>query len=523
MLFNSHLFIFLFLHVTVVGFYLAARRDAALASRWLTLASVLFYAWWDWRNVILLMGSVGFNFLAGEVIVRLLKSNRLRKASAATVLATAVNLGMLAYYKYANFFLTELNRVVGSSWDIPEILLPLGISFFTFTQIAFLIDVRHGKVSEYSFTHYLLFVTYFPHLIAGPILHHGEMMPQFARAETYRFSYDKLALGLSIFLIGLFKKTVIADGVSPEARALFDAAAQGQTPALLECWSGVLAYTLQLYFDFSGYSDMAIGLSSLFGIRLPVNFYSPYKSVDIIEFWRRWHMSLSRFLRDYLYIPLGGNRKGTLRRYLNLFLTMLLGGLWHGANWTFVAWGGLHGIYLAINHAWRGLRRALGADLSHPPTLAGRLAGTTLTLLAVMVAWVFFRADSLTTALDILKGMAGQHGVVMPYRWIEHHEQTALAQWLLEHHVRFAEMPIFGKGQSSLWCLALLIGCWVLPNTQQIFEQMHPGFCPSRLGPTIDRRYQWRCNWVWCAVSVSMGFAAIMSISGLSEFIYFQF
>lgn len=522
MLFNSHPFIFLYLPLTVLLFYLAARRSAGLAAGWLGFASLLFYAWWDWHNLPILLGSILFNFLAGIHIGRLVQQHRNRRAGVVTAVAITVNLALLGYYKYSNFFLTELGHALQASWSIPQVVLPLGISFFTFTQIAYLVDVRQGKVQEYDFTHYLLFVTYFPHLIAGPILHHGEMMPQFAHRETYRFSYDKLALGLTIFLLGLFKKTVIADGVAPEARLLFDAAARGEVLGLLECWSGVLAYTLQLYFDFSGYSDMAVGLSCLFGIRLPINFYSPYQSTNIIEFWRRWHMSLSRFLRDYLYIPLGGNRHGKLRRYFNLFVTMLLGGLWHGANWTFVVWGGLHGAFLAINHGWRALRERLGADLSHS-TAAGRIAGGALTLLAVMVAWVFFRADTLGSAWLIVKGLAGTNGMTLPYAWIEHREQASLAQWLLSHHVRFAEMPLFGKGKDALWCLILMVACWVLPNTQQMFEQHKPGFCPSRLGRPVHARWHWRIGWVWAVATVIAGFAAILSISGLSEFIYFQF
>lgn len=303
--------------------------------------------------------------------------------------AITANLLLLAYYKYANFFVSSLSSAAGWESINLDIILPIGISFFTFTQVAFLVDTYQGKVKEYNFAHYLLFVTYFPHLIAGPVLHHKEMMPQFADKKTYLPSADNFAIGLSIFVIGLSKKVLIADNIAPLANPVFEINAH---PALVESWFGALAYAMQLYFDFSGYSDMAIGLSRLFGVRLPLNFNSPYKAENIIDFWRRWHMTLSRFLRDYLYIPLGGNRNGSFARFRNLFITMLLGGLWHGAGWTFVIWGGLHGIYLGINHGWHFLQEKLG--LSASQSLRSKIVARSITFLAVLVAWVFFRAPS---------------------------------------------------------------------------------------------------------------------------------
>ena len=304
-----------------------------------------------------------FNFSAGLVLSRAAAAHRHRLL----VLAVAGDLALLGYFKYAGFLVGTADQFLGGAWPIPAIVLPLGISFFTLTQIAFLVDTARSQARDYKFTHYLLFVCYFPHLIAGPILHHKELMPQLDRADIVRFSPRRLALGLSYFTIGLFKKTVIADALSPYVGRVFDGAAQGMAPSGAEAWGAVLAYTLQLYFDFSGYSDMAIGLARMFGVRLPLNFDSPYKAVSIIEFWRRWHMTLSRFLRDYLYIPLGGNRHGTVRRYVNLLLTMLIGGLWHGAGWNFMLWGGLHGLYLAVNHLWR----ALVGERHRPPSIAG--------------------------------------------------------------------------------------------------------------------------------------------------------
>lgn len=284
----------------------------------------------------LLLASIAFNYGAGYWIgiKRTLQIDK--QAKLALIVAITVNLLLLGYFKYVNFFIVSANQFFGSHFPLRDIILPLGISFFTFTQIAFLVDVYCGIACEYNIIHYLLFVTYFPHLIAGPVLHHRQMMPQFADPDTYRINPEHIAIGLTAFILGLAKKVLIADDLSEYATPVFNAARDGSMPMLFEAWIGALAYTLQIYFDFSGYSDMAIGLSLMFNVRLPLNFDSPYKATNIIEFWRRWHMSLSSFLRDYLYIPLGGNRKGNIRRYANLMATMLLGGLWHGAGWTFI-------------------------------------------------------------------------------------------------------------------------------------------------------------------------------------------
>lgn len=341
MLFNSYPFILLFLPTTLLGFFLLAKIKHRLAAAWLAAASIFFYGWWNPAYVLLLLTSIGMNYAFGVRLARLHAAGRDEHAGHLLTVAVVADLLLLCYYKYADFFLTNLGKLAGTPLGLAEIALPLGISFFTFTQIAFLVDARRGEAKEYSLIHYCLFVTYFPHLIAGPILHHGEMMPQFRNDATYRVKWENLAVGLTLFLIGLYKKTVLADGIAEFVGPAFNAAAAGSSLTLLNAWVAALAYTFQIYFDFSGYSDMAIGLSRLFGIVLPLNFDSPYKATSIIDFWRRWHITLSRFLRDYLYVSLGGNRKGTTRRYLNLFLTMLLGGFWHGAGWTFMCWGAM--------------------------------------------------------------------------------------------------------------------------------------------------------------------------------------
>ncbi|MBI3433453.1 MAG: MBOAT family protein [Hydrogenophilales bacterium] len=490
MLFNSYPFLFLFLPIAFLGFFQIGRYSRPLAALWLFAASLFFYGWWNPAYVGLLLGSVFFNYAIGVALSREHARGNERRQKWILGLGIAADLCLLGYYKYANFFVENANVALGMGWQIEPIILPLGISFFTFTQIAFLVDAYRGEVKETNFIHYGLFVTYFPHLIAGPVLHHKEMMPQFAHPATYRVNWENLSVGLSIFSIGLFKKVVLADGIAPSASHVFATAADGGSVALLEAWAGALAYSLQLYFDFSGYSDMAIGLSRLFGVKLPLNFHSPYKAVNIIEFWRRWHMTLSRFLRDYLYFPLGGNRKGPARRYLNLMATMLLGGLWHGAGWTFVIWGALHGLYLAINHGWHQIRTRMGHDLKRSTRL-GRVVGMSLTFLVVVIGWVFFRADNLAAALAILRGMAGLNADLAG------NDARADFGWV-----------------AALWALA-----WLAPNTQQIMAAFRPA-----LGEvSYSGRLCWRPNAPWL-LGIAVGLLYTVTEMGkVSEFLYFQF
>ena len=409
MLFNSYQFIFLFLPVVLLGFFQLGRINHAYAAAWLALASLFFYGYWNPAYVGLLLGSIICNYALGLWIAKAGVRQDTKRKKHLLILAITVNLLLLVYYKYANFFIGNINNVADTQWNLGEIILPLGISFYTFTQIAFLVDTYQGKVKEYNFIHYLLFVTYFPHLIAGPVLHHKDMMPQFAHNSTYHINWNFVATGLLLFTLGLCKKVLWADSLAPFVTVIFDGAqhgiATGRLLSMYEAWLGALAYTLQIYFDFSGYTDMALGIALMFNIRLPINFDSPYKSTSIIEFWRRWHITLSTFLRDYLYIPLGGNRLGKRRRYLNLIATMLLGGLWHGAGWTFIVWGALHGMYLAINHLWREV--VAGRFLRWCPDWLGALTGGMLTFMAVVVAWVVFRADNMEQATAMLKAMFG--------------------------------------------------------------------------------------------------------------------
>src|SRR5215475_3056143 len=361
MLFNSAQFIFVFLPIVLSVFFLLGRlREQMLAVMWLVAASLVFYGFDDpYRLLPLILGSIAFNFFVGRMLLR--SQNR-----ALLAIGIGGDLLLLGYFKYAGFLVETLNAVTGIALPKPNIDLPIGISFFTFTQIAFLVDAYRGEAREYEPFHYTLFVSFFPHLIAGPIYHHKEIMPQFHLQENFRFGISNFGLGLTWFALGLAKKILFADVVAQYATPIFNAAAAGQAVGLVDSWIGACGFGLQLYYDFSGYSDMAIGLALMIGVRLPLNFDSPYKALSLIDFWRRWHMTLSRFLRDYLYIPLGGNRKGPRRRYINLLVTMLLGGLWHGAAWTFVIWGAIHGFGLVVNHAWNKVAESYRLSLPNP-------------------------------------------------------------------------------------------------------------------------------------------------------------
>lgn len=485
MLFNSHAFIFLFLPTILLGFYfLGARAHHKLAISWLVAASLFFYGWWNPVYLSLIIGSIIANYALGLA----LSDGRMR---ALLWVGVAANLCLLGYFKYTNFMLGSVDVAFGTTWQVPPIVLPLAISFFTFQQIAYLVDAYQGKAREISFLRYCLFVTFFPQLIAGPIVHHKEMLPQFARSSLYSLKGTNLSVGLTIFAIGLFKKVVIADGVAEYATPVFDAAASGDV-GLVEAWGAAFAYTFQLYFDFSGYSDMAIGLARLFGIKLPVNFFSPYKAASLIDFWRRWHMTLSRFLKDYLYIPLGGRN----RRLINVMITMGLAGLWHGAGWTFVAWGILHGVYLVINHVWR---TAFGVASTPGAVWAGRV----LTFFAVVIAWVLFRAEDWDIATTMLSAMAGMNGLTS------------------------GDAAIDINWASAYGVLAGLLGVvWLAPNTYQLMSRYHPTL---KVAKPVEPYVLPRLNWKWRpsrAWAITMAFVAAGALSMLTrvqEFLYYQF
>ena len=498
MLFNSYAFLLGFLPAALLAFHalrLLGLHRASLVA--LVVFSLAFYAWWNPAYLLLLVPLTLATFALGKTIANC-RAARPRTAELLMVAGVAGNLAVLGYFKYANFLVDNVDALLGVQWTMARIVLPLGISFFVFQKIAFLVDCRRGKVDRFDLLEFALFVSFFPQLIAGPIVHHAEVLPQFRQA---RRSIDPLvAMGVTIFAVGLAKKVLLADSAAAIATPAFDAAAAGAPLGAASAWLGALAYTVQLYFDFSGYSDMAIGAALLFGIRLPVNFASPYKSRSIVEFWRRWHITLSRFLRDYLYVPLGGNRQGATRRYANLLLTMLLGGLWHGAAWTFVAWGALHGGYLIVNRCWQDARARL---LPFPPGRAELLVGGVLTFVAVVVGWVFFRAADLATALSMLWAMAGGNGL----------DATTTAGSLPSHTV-----------SGVITVVVLLAIAFLAPNTQQITGYAGVDEASAQADPALSRPWlRWRPTAPWATATAVLMAVGMMNLSRVSEFLYFQF
>ena len=450
-----------------------------------------------------------------------------RRARLFLTLGIVVDLCVLGYFKYTMFVVNSWNDAFGTGWNVGFIVLPLAISFYTFQKIAYLVDAYRGKVVRHDFLNYCFFVMFFPQLIAGPIVHHSEIIPQIEKGTTQWWNLDRLAVAVTYFSIGLFKKAVIADGIAAYSTPVFNAVAQGEQLSLIASWVGALAYTFQIYFDFSGYSDMAIGLALLFGLRLPTNFASPYKSLSIIEFWRRWHMTLSRFLRDYLYIPLGGNRHGSTRRYLLLIITMVLGGLWHGAQWTFVIWGLLHGLYIAINHFWRFLVAAFGLR-NRIPTVYDRplkVFSWGLTFLCVVVGWVFFRSSSFDQAIEFLRAMAGLNGFLLPdaYRAI----LGDFAQTLTAIGIRFVPGDLAYVDPFGLLVLVILLGLTTLmPNTQQLMSKGYEPLSPDpvvHFGQSIIARIQWRMAPLGAIAAGTAMALSLFGVYGEHEFLYFQF
>ncbi len=527
MLFNSFEFIFFFLPITLIIFFWTARNTEnvkrELPILWLIIASLIFYARWKPLNLPIIIGSIAVNYYLGYLLSNGIEKPIVKK----TIISLGIvfNLGLIGYFKYSNFLLSNINRVVGANFDLPSVVLPLAISFFTFQQIAYLVDAYKGETKEYDLRKYMLFVCFFPQLIAGPIVHHREVLPQFEQASIYKFSQRTLSIGLTVFIAGLFKKVIFADRIAEYSNLAFAAASQGIDLTFSESWVGALGYSLQLYFDFSGYSDMAIGAAYMFGIRLPLNFNSPYKAISIVDFWRRWHITLSQFLRDYLYIPLGGSRKGKLRRYLNLLITMLLGGMWHGAGWTFIFWGGLHGLYLVINHLYRSIRQGLGHNLKNDSWIL-RSMGWIATFIAVVISWVFFKAENFETATSILKSMFGFNGVnlaqfLAPY-----------LGFLRNFGVEFLGFTVnvgISQKYATFGILVLLLIVWFTPNTQQWMGKYNPALTEpiEYYQPQWQKRFwqflSWQPNKIWTIVVAGLTSLSLLCFSQVSEFLYFQF
>ncbi|MBX3315870.1 MAG: MBOAT family protein [Phycisphaeraceae bacterium] len=503
MLFHSYTFLFLFLPLAWAGFYACNGILGRRAGRaWLLGASLVFYAWWNPIHLPLLLGSVVVNFWLARAVGDERREASVRKRL--MVLGVVANVGALAWFKYLDFVLRSTLGTLGYEVEPTGIMIPLAISFFTFQQIAYIVDAYKEPGRARSFMDYALFVTFFPQLVAGPIVHHSELMPQIAGVEPYRARMSNLSIGMTMFILGLFKKVVIADEIAQWPDAIFGAAGRGDAPTTIQAWIGMLGFTMQVYFDFSGYSDMAIGLARMFGIRLPMNFDSPLKATGISEFWRRWHMTLSRFLKQYVYVPLGGGRAGRARGYMNLVITMLVSGLWHGAAWTFVAFGLLHGIYLVIQQIW-SRRFRLKPDAPQWRRTFRCAWARLLTFMAFAFSLILFRSSSFEGAWLMLKGVVGAgasegSGVVSV-------DQTRALIWI-----------------GSAWIIA-----WTMPNVQEFMRRWSPAldWSPSRTKWrfwTLQVAYPaWGPNPLWAVPLVAMLVWSVLSLDRVAIFVYWQF
>ena len=546
MLFNSYEFIFAFLPIVLAGCFLISKwLGGAAAQLWLTVASLYFYASWNLKYLPLLLGSILFNYLIATTLVRTPSETRRR---ALLLAATAVNLALLGYYKYTNFFLDEVNALAGSHFSYAQLALPLGISFYTFQQLTLLVDIGQGTIKTFRFRDFVLFVTFFPHLIAGPIVHHREMMPQFERAD-YSACWENLAVGLTLFVTGLFKKAILADGIANQVVPLYAQAASGQSMTLVYAWAAAVGFCLQMYFDFSGYSEMALGLARMMGIKLPMNFNSPLKATNIIQYWACWHITLTRFLTAYLYNPiavamtrhrLNAGKRGlsgpktrpaafVMITAIPTITTMFLSGLWHGAGNQFLVFGLLHAFYLTTTHAWRLYRPRLWKNQVSYDRLM-RPVGLVLTFIATTIALTFFRAGSVAEGANIVAGMAGLHGITLPD--VIQSRLPAVASLLAPLHVTYIPGSLPNLITLYLWMAALLLIALIPPNILQLMRTYEPAITlpapypePTKLAPfrTFFTRVEWAPSNGWAVAVAAMSVMGILALSQVTEFLYWQF
>jgi D-alanyl-lipoteichoic acid acyltransferase DltB (MBOAT superfamily) len=541
MLFNSPEFVFAFFPLTVAGFFLLARISFQWAVGWLIAASLFFYAWWNPINVLIIGPSVLVNYGFALLIRRLAETpEQVARRRLTLIAGIAFNVLFLGYFKYVNFFKAALNDLAGTELVITAVILPLGISFITFQKIAFLVDVHGRKVREFKFRDFALFVLFFPQLIAGPIVHFRETMPQFFR-HTGRFDKVAFAAGLTLFCIGLFKKVVLADGIAAYVSPIYEQAAAGGTVSLFMAWAAAVGFTLQIYFDFSGYSDMALGLARCFGVRLPVNFDSPLKASSIIDFWLRWHVTLTRFLTAYIYNPLvlsltrrraakGApllGRNVSVGAFVQLLaaptlLTMFISGFWHGAGYLFILWGLVHGVLLTVNHAWRIAARRIWTDRDKYARVM-RPVGWVLTFVSVAAAMVLFRSTTVAGAAELLSGMVGLNGVSLPRGLLE---PLGLVD-ALQPIVGVDEGGATGFIFTYLWLAPLLMIAVLLPNSLQITARYETALDfterPAHTAPLLGGMFTWRPTIPWAVAVSVLAAAAVLRLSGESEFLYWQF
>ena len=542
MLFNSTEFLFLFLPVTLAGFYLLGAGSPTRAIRWLILASLVFYASWRPVNVLIIAPSIIINFALAQILLRLNEDEGFpRTSKSVLLLGILFNVAFLGYFKYIDFISGTINDVFGANLILRHIILPLGISFITFQKIAFLIDIQAGRVRSFRFQDYCIFVLFFPQLIAGPIVHYREMMPQF-HAASCRFDKENAAIGLTLLLFGLFKKVVFADNIAPLVTPIYAHAAAGGGTSFFLAWMAAIGFTLQIYFDFSGYSDMALGLARFFGIRLPQNFDSPLRSSSIIDFWLRWHMTLTRFLTGYIYNPLVlwltrrrlskgqpgfGGHKTTVEAFVHLLMfptivTMLVSGLWHGAGYGFVFWGLLHGFFLTINHGWRVAAARLWPDRESYVRLM-KPVGLVLTFVSVTAAMVFFRSPTMMSAFDLVKGMIGANGVALPQALFD--QLGPLGPALHRIGVIAEPWSVGDFTKMAIWIPILMFVVLACPNTLQILAPYEPalGVKPQSARFAIGRGFEWGASLPWAIAMSAIAAVAMASLGGPSEFLYWQF
>jgi D-alanyl-lipoteichoic acid acyltransferase DltB (MBOAT superfamily) len=543
LLFNSSEFLFVFVPVALSGFYLLGALSRTSAIRWLILVSLAFYAWWRPVNVLIIGPSILINFALACILLRLNQGEGSRRMSTAVlVLGICFNVAFLGFFKYTDFIFGSLNDVFGANLVLMHIILPLGISFITFQKIAFLIDIQAGRVRSLTFQDYCTFVLFFPQLIAGPIVHYREMMPQF-HAASCRFDQQNVAIGLTLLFFGLFKKVVFADSIALLVTPIYDHAATGGRSSFLLAWMAAIGFTLQIYFDFSGYTDMALGLARFFGIRLPPNFNSPLRASSIIDYWLRWNMTLTRFLTAYIYNPLVlwltrrrlakgqpgfGGQNTTVGAFVSLLMfpiviTMLVSGLWHGAGYGFIVWGLLHGFYLTINHGWRVVAARLWPDRRSYDRVM-KPVGLVLTFVSVTAAMIFFRAPTMTSAIDLVKGIIGLNGIALPKALFDHLGSLTST---------FDSIGVIADGswnnrdfvKAAIWISGLMFVALACPNTLQILARYEPALGvksrPSKL--MIGRIIEWNASLPWAIAISAVAAIAIGFIGGPSEFLYWQF
>ncbi len=541
MLFNSHFFIFVFLPTTLFVYFALGKLSRSWALRWIIVASLVFYAWWRPMNVFIIVPAMLVNFAAAKLILHHGRLGNAAQSRAFLVLGIIFNICVLGYFKYTNFLLTASNDVFSSNFTLEEIVLPLGISFITFQKIAFLVDVHGKRIDSFRFQDFFSFILFFPQLIAGPIVHYREMMPQFHNAPC-ALRKDDISIGLTLFFFGLFKKVVLADSIAPLVTSIFTAAESGTPISMLPAWLAATGFTFQIYFDFSGYTDMALGAARLFGIRLPVNFNSPLRSSSIIDFWLRWHVSLTRFLTAYLYNPIAlyltrrrlasgrdgfGGRKTSFGAFVQLLMlptvfTMFVSGVWHGAGYLFIIWGLLHGMYLSVNHAWRLIAQRIWGKSPRYARIMGPV-GFVLTFLSVVVSMVVFRSTSVTTASNILSGMIGANGVELPGSIYD--KLSSLGLSLSAMNVASNLPNYVNLRDLFIWLFVAGSIALLLPNTLQIMDRFEPaiGIKASENSNFLRFRICWNASPIWTIIIGIVAFTAIANIGGYTEFLYWQF